>query len=176
MISSLLTALVSGPLWVDAQIQRLVDAGMHALMRRGASKCAIRYIIGAAANVAVIATTVAWLRNGEPHGLWAYSWALLCTLLTFRIVCEERSNDAKEAAICMPVRRRLGVRLWWWCWVVLDGYALAFESQPTAVRRVVTFAMISYSLILLWSYTGQTPPRPPARKESPVLVPEVMLR
>jgi hypothetical protein len=68
----LVLSLLGGPIWVDTQVQRLVDSGMHALMRAGVSKALIRYTLFAGAILSGAAWQMCDLMAGQaPGGRWA---------------------------------------------------------------------------------------------------------
>ncbi len=154
-------ALVAGPAWFDAQVQRLVDAGMFALMRRGVSKALIRYALFTGAILSgadfqlfeVMIAKRPWLVLGVAFFMVLY------------IVWQHRELriDEDEEAKGMPHQRSAaGMKIWWRGSAIYDGCVLE-ESIGDPVR-LSRLAFIVFMLLV--TYTARTPPRPPARKVS----------
>lgn len=160
-------ALLAGPVWVDARVQRLVNAGMFALMRRGVRKSTIRRTMWRAALCAFCATIAAYLFNGERHSFWVYVIAVALPASLAWTGRLERNYDLREEARSMPALRRFqwSDRVWWWAILLHQVWdSLSIRERSVAEICEGVFAIAFWVLFLLIAYSGKTPPVPPARK------------
>jgi hypothetical protein len=171
-------AILDGILWVDSIVQRVVNAGMFALMRAGASKASIRYVLWAAGILAFAGITVCNIFAREVAS------TAICVAGTAGLLfvqrAERRMDQRQEEAGEVNGSGQSPGRWIWWSFLCIDvlrtagvlGPSKAFVGRADLWCNFVRLSVAADVAFALVSYSHRTPPRPPARRRRIVLAHE----
>jgi len=168
--------LVAPILAIDRAIQRAVDTGAFALMRRGVSKGQIRYMLwmGQALGMAVDAGAIWRWYTGDPWAIFAIaSIAALYVLTGSRQATDDARADAR--GMLSPHDASYGVGdciskiglVGCGCWALLWSHksaALFCTDVQIEVARAGLAAINACQLVLV--YLRRTPRRPPPKRDT----------
>lgn len=151
-------------IWIDALIQRGVDASAFFLMRRGVPKSRITFNVGLLTLISIVGVALEMFHL--KMSVFAVFLLALTALWTPVLIIHKKQNEADEKNGMLLTSHNIsdlegGMKKMWF--FILSMNMITYIRHFTFVG---VLCLVMASLILLRHYLAKTPNTPPAQKKT----------